>query len=142
MADKHRDGTVPEGSRTDLHETADHVLAAYVDAMDAHLLHQGIDAARELTSAANGFVEKRAPWTLAGNEDDSEALDETLAALTWILAVLAALHHPFLPRKMEDLAGRLGLVEVPILTGLDDLDLAGRSVDRGEPLFPRADLAG
>ncbi len=137
MIEQYREGRVPPGGPTPLHDTAREVLSAYREAMDAHLLHQGIDAARELTSAANGFVEERAPWALAKEEGAADELDETLAALAWALAVLSALYEPFVPGKMADLAGRLGLDEVPVLDRLDDLELAGNPVDRGEPLFPR-----
>jgi methionyl-tRNA synthetase len=54
-----------------------------------------------------------------------------------VLAVLSTLLEPFLPAAMASLAGRLGLERVPLLDELPGLDLAGRSVTRGEVLFPK-----
>ncbi len=141
MVDKYRESTVPAGGPTSLDDAIASALSRYEEAMDQGLLHQGIAAARELTAAANGFVEEQAPWALAKDEGRVEELDATLAALVRSLAALAALLHPILPVKMEDLAGRLGLEGVPTLDELGALELEGRSVQKGEPLFPRPDLA-
>ncbi|HSR42377.1 MAG TPA: hypothetical protein VLL48_09400, partial [Longimicrobiales bacterium] len=73
------------------------------------------------------------------DEGKAEELDATLADLAWVLAVLATLHEPYLPGRMIDLAGRLGLDSVPRLGVLGSLSLADRPVVRGEPLFPRPD---
>jgi len=137
MVEKYRDAVVPDGGRTPLHDAADEALEAYRSAMDRHLLHRGIEAARELTSTANGFVEEQAPWALARDEEAAGELDDTLHGLTWCLAALAALYHPFLPGKMEEMTRRLGLDRVPDLDELSTLSLSGRTVERGEPLFPR-----
>jgi hypothetical protein len=45
--------------------------------------------------------------------------------------------EPFAPTKMRDLAGRLGLDEVPRLDDVAKLDLEGHRVSRGDVLFPR-----
>jgi hypothetical protein len=45
-----------------------------------------------------------------------------------------------MPGKMSELMSRLGLSEVPTIEESLDLELAGRSVHRGDPLFPRPDL--
>ncbi len=138
MIERYRDGVVPDGERTGLDQAIADTLVRYRAAMDANLLHQGIAATRELVSAANGFVEERAPWSQAKDPDQAAALDASLASLARSLAALTALLHPFMPAKMESLAGRLG-VAVPELDDVAALDLAGRTVHRGEVLFPRPD---
>jgi len=144
MIERYRNGVIPSGAGTELRDKGRVAIEEYRSVMDEHLLHKGIEVARGLTSAANGFVEVQAPWELAKKEKEagepSEDLSATLADLAWSLVVLASLHHPFIPRKMESLAGRLGLESVPTLDALPDLDLVGNEVDRGEPLFPRSDL--
>jgi len=139
MIERYRDGVVPSGRETRLREGALDAIGAYSEAMDAHLLHRGIEAARELTAAANVFVEEQSPWELVRDEGKAEELDATLADLAWVLAVLATLHEPFLPGRMRDLAGRVGLDGVPELGALEGLNLADHPVRRGEPLFPRPD---
>ena len=140
MITKYREGIIPGGAPLSLDGAAAEAIAEYKAAMDGALIHLGIAAALRLTSAANHFVEEQAPWALAKSPDQSAELDSTLTSLARALLVLCTLFHPILPGKMEDLAGRLGVEEVPTLSGALELDLAGRSVTRGEPLFPRPDL--
>jgi methionyl-tRNA synthetase len=139
MITKYRDGVIPEGEPRSLDTACREALTGYEEAMDAGLLHMGIQSALELASHANGFVEDQAPWALAKDPEGAEELDATLASLARSLLVLATLLHPILPSKMEDLASRLGIDGVPTLREALDLKLAGMSVNRGEPLFPRAD---
>jgi len=139
MVERYRDGVVPEGGGTRLRERSVEAVSDYREAMDAQLLHRGIDVARALTSAANVFVEEQAPWALARDEEGADELDRTLGDLVHALAVLATLHHPYLPGRMKELADRLGLDEVPSLAALSALSLAGCEVRKGDPLFPRPD---
>jgi methionyl-tRNA synthetase len=105
--------------------------------MDAQLLHQGIAAAIQLSSAANQYVDARAPWSQAKEPDLSGELDITLASLARAVAALCALLSPFLPLKMADLAGRLGLEAIPALDEVTAVELTGRTVRRGDVLFPK-----
>ena len=139
MIERYRDGVVPEGGRTSLDEQIPDTLVKYRAAMDGNLLHQGIAAAMELTGAANGFVEERAPWSQARDPGQASELDATLAGLARALAALAAMLEPFLPGKMAELARSLGLDEVPLLDSVAELDLGGRTVRKGDVLFPRPD---
>jgi methionyl-tRNA synthetase len=142
MIQKYRGGVIPEGEARPLDGQAAGAVKEYEVAMDAGLLHQGIAVALQLTSYANGFVEEQAPWALAKDPAGGPELDATLASLARALLVLATLLHPVMPRKMEELAGRLGVEEVPSLSDSLSLDLTDRRVERGDPLFPRADLLG
>ncbi|MGK7313338.1 MAG: methionine--tRNA ligase [Candidatus Longimicrobiales bacterium M2_2A_002] len=139
MIERYRDGIIPSGGTTSLDERIPDTLVRYRAAMDADLLHQGIATAMELTSAANAFVEERAPWAQAKDPGQSDALDATLAALARGLAALATLLQPFMPDKMARLARSLGLDAVPLLDEVAELDLADHTVDRGDVLFPRPD---
>jgi methionyl-tRNA synthetase len=139
MIERYRDGAVPGAAATTLDERLPDTLVQYRAAMDADLLHQGIAAAMELTGAANGFIEERAPWNQAKDPAQSDALDATLGALARTLAALTAMLEPFMPVKMRRMARALGLDDVPLLGDVVDLDLAGRTVERGDVLFPRPD---
>ncbi|HSR43147.1 MAG TPA: class I tRNA ligase family protein, partial [Longimicrobiales bacterium] len=140
MIDKYRDGTVPGGADSALAEAIDASYDAVREAMERFRVHEALAAAMDLARTANGFVEQREPWALARDEARSTELDETLATLARVLIVLAALFHPVAPDRCGELAARLGLDEVPTLDGAREIDLAGRAVRRGEPLFPRPDL--
>jgi methionyl-tRNA synthetase len=139
MIERYRDGVIPPAGHASLDGQVPEALVRYRAAMDANLLHQGIAAARELTAAANAFVEERAPWSQARDPEQSGDLDATLAALARALAALAAMLEPFMPERMRELARQLGLGDIPLLDDILPLELAGRAVRRGEVLFPRPD---
>ena len=111
----------------------------YAEAMDGLMLHKGAAAAWDLVSAANGYVDRRAPWVQAKARDDA-ALDETLAALARCLARLAVLVSPFVPLAAGKLWAALGLGELPAFGGWDhvrDPQLTGRTITRIPALFPK-----
>jgi methionyl-tRNA synthetase len=140
MIEKYRDGVVPEAERTDLDARIADTILAYRAAMDGCLLHNGAAAALDLVSAANGFIEARAPWKQAKDPALAGDLNATLASLARTLVALATMLHPFMPTKMEELARALGL-EAPLpLDRLADLSHAGVHVRRGEILFPRPEV--
>ncbi len=137
MIERYRAGCTPAGARAALDDECDTTVARYRQVMDGNLLHQGAQTALDLAVAANGFVEERAPWSQAKDPSRTAELDSTLASLARAVATLSTLLEPFLPGKMRALAERLGLERPPPLADLAGLDLAGRSVHRGEVLFPK-----
>lgn len=137
MIERYRDGIVPAGAVTSLDEDVAAALLRYRSAMDAQLLHQGLGAAFALSSAANQYVDARAPWAQAKDPAQAGELDTTLAALARCVAALATLMQPFMPGKAAELAGRLGLEAVTPLDGVATLDMTGNRVHRGEILFPK-----
>ncbi|MEN8375280.1 MAG: methionine--tRNA ligase [Gemmatimonadota bacterium] len=137
MVERYRAGVVPGAGPTELDERAAELLEDYVAAMDAHLLHEGLQAAFDLASAANGFVTAREPWALAKDTERADDLDAVLRSLVHTLATLSTMLAPYLPLKMASLANRLGLPAVPLVGDLGRLDLAGKKVERGDILFPR-----
>ena len=140
MIEKYRGGVVPGAPPRSLDEACRKAVDRYREVMDDGLLHLGIAAAMELVSQANGFIEKQAPWILAKDPAGSPELDATLASLARTLLVASTLLHPFMPERMAELSRRLGAAGVPTLEEALTQDLSGRSVIRGEPLFPRPDL--
>jgi methionyl-tRNA synthetase len=141
MIVRYRDGLVPARTETALDADIAAAIVRYRSAMEANLLHQGIQAALELASAGNGFVETQAPWSLAKEPSRAAELDATLAALARALATLATLLHPFMPARMGELARALGLDAVPPLEALATLDLAGQRVEKRAVLFPKPPAA-
>ena len=137
MIERYRQACVPAGDRTALDDAIDAAVERFREAMDADLLHQGAQTAMELAIAANGFVEERAPWSQAKDAAQASALNATLASLARATAALSTLLEPFLPGTMRALAHRLGLDAPPMLAELRALQLTGRTVHRGEILFPK-----
>ena len=137
MIERYRDGIVPAGELTTLDAEIAATLVRYRAAMDSQLLHGGVGAAIQLSSAANQYVDARAPWALAKDPAQSAELDMTLAALARCVATIATLLFPFMPVKMQEQLSRLGLEAPPRVDELAQLDLGGRRVTKGDPLFPK-----
>jgi methionyl-tRNA synthetase len=137
MIERYRGGTVPAGARSSLDEDVAAALVRYRGAMDSQLLHQGLAAVMQLSTAANQYVDTRAPWSQARDPALAGELDVTLASLARCVAALATLLYPFMPLKMQDLTARLGLPDVPRLDDVVAIDMTGRQVHRGAVLFPK-----
>ncbi|UCF20696.1 MAG: methionine--tRNA ligase [Gemmatimonadota bacterium] len=138
MVGKYRDAKVPAGAETELDRRAEATLQAYRLAMDGLLLHKGLAAVRELTGAANVFIEESAPWKLAKQPGHGPELDAVLASLARSLGRLATLLSPFMPGKTRDLWSALGRTDqITPLSQYQVIDLAGRDVQRQAVLFPK-----
>lgn len=141
MIERYRAGVVPAGDATELDARAGRLIEVYRRALDAHLLHEGLQAAFDLASAANGFVTSSEPWALSKDARRADELDAVLHSLARAIAYLSTMLAPFMPAKMDSLARRLGLPGVPLLADLEGLTLDGKNVERGDILFPRPDPA-
>lgn len=137
MIERYRAGVVPAAGHTTLDSSIATALVRYRAAMDDNLLHHGAAAALELSSAANGFIEERAPWGQAKDPARAQELDDTLGALARGLIAVATLLSPFVPVRTQEIARRFGLPGVPQLDDVVTVDLTGKKVERGEVLFPR-----
>ena len=142
MIGKYRDGVIPHGDDGGLEGAIDQAFTAARESMARFKVHDAMAAAMDLARTANGYVEERAPWTQAKDPDRAAELDETLASLARALVALTALFEPVAPAKMAELGARLGLDRVPTLAEASKLTLGGRTVRKGEPLFPKVDLPG
>ena len=139
MTVKYRDGVIPDAPGDGLREAVAATLARVEEGVGAFRVHDALAAAMDLAREANGYVETREPWAQAKDPARAAELDETLATLARGLTFLAALLQPVCPEKMDELARRLGLEGVPTLEDAGRVNLAGRSVTKGDPLFPRKD---
>jgi methionyl-tRNA synthetase len=140
MIAKYRGGVVPNapGDGLDLEVTS--TLATVREAMTAYRIHEALGAAMDLARLANGYVEERQPWSQAKEPSQAADLDQTLTTLARVLVALCALFQPVAPAKMAELATRLGLDRAPTLEECRTIAIAGRSVAKGAPLFPRLEL--
>jgi methionyl-tRNA synthetase len=148
MVERYRGGVVPAdprgaGGDTPLERAAAQGLDAYARAMDALALQDGAAQLIELASHANRYVEETAPWKLAKEKQDAE-LDSVLANLVRTVARLAVLAGPFLPTKAQAIWDVLGAPQ-PLagvrFADLATLTVAGQTVAKPPPLFPKPDTA-
>ncbi len=140
MLQRYRGGLIPEAPETPLDRAGATAVEAYATAMDALLLHRGAQAAWDLVSEANVYVDRRAPWTQA-KAGDQGGLDETLGALARALARLVGLVSPFVPQAAATLAGAVGLDD-PARSGAAWTTtttplVAGRQAHQIPALFPK-----
>jgi len=142
MIVRYRDGVIPPGPDNGLAEESAAAVAQFHEAMEALRVNEALGHAMDLARVANGYVESREPWSQARDPARAADLDETLASLARVLLVLAALLLPAMPTRMKELAGRLGVGEVPTLAEVPRILLAGRGVAKGLPLFPRLEEGG
>ncbi|MDH3269777.1 MAG: methionine--tRNA ligase [Gemmatimonadota bacterium] len=137
MIVKYRDGRVPSVGGTGLADEIATTLESIRGDLDQLKVHAALGAAMDLARSANVYVEERAPWSQSKDPAQAEELDETLATLARALTVLCALFQPVTPNAMHELAGRLGLDGVPTIAHSTSVVLGGRSVAKGDPLFPK-----
>ncbi len=144
MIRRYTDATVPESAETTTLDAAGgEIVAAYRNAMDNHLLHEGADCAWRLVDRSNGFVEEQAPWTLAKTGRSGE-LDMTLAALARALARITVMASPYMPGKTQAVWEALGLpgsVSAATWDALDRPGVRGRTVQPLAPLFPKPETS-
>lgn len=140
MLVKYRNGVVPDAAGNGLDEAIEQTVSAVESAIADLRVHDAMAASMELARTANGYIETREPWAQAKDPDRAADLDETLATLARVLTVLCALFQPVTPRRMQALADMLGLDGIPTIGRARTLPLAGVTVTRGAPLFPKPEL--
>jgi len=132
---------IPDAPGVGLGEAIGRTFAEARASMERYRVHDALAAAMDLARLGNGYVEERQPWAQAKDPAGGAALDETLASLARTLVALAALFEPVAPSRMAELSRRLGFPRTPTLAEALEAPLAGRRVERGEPLFPRVEQA-
>jgi methionyl-tRNA synthetase len=140
MIGKYREGIVPASAEpTTLDDAGRRVIEAYASAMDALDIRGGAEAAWELVSTANLYIQQNAPWALAKQGKERE-LDAVLASLARTLSRLCLLASPFIPGKSQQLWKSLGLTGEASDAGWDALvrpRVAGLAVTKPAILFPK-----
>ena len=91
--------------------------------------------------AANGYVDKQAPWVL--RKEDPDRMATVLYVLTDVIRLLAVIMQPFTPHATEDILDQLAVPD-------DQRDFAafapghapvpGEELPKPEPVFQKLDL--
>lgn len=140
MIGKYRDGIVPGSTGpTTLDDAGRRAVESYASAMDALNLRGGAEAAWELVSTANLYIQQNAPWALAKQRKESE-LDAVLASLARALYRLSVFASPLLPGKAQQLwesLGCTGEASQARWEALKDPQVAGLAVTKPAILFPK-----
>lgn len=149
---KMTEGRVPEATAQsaleyELYAQADSACMRARDGWDAIAPHRALEATIALSSAANQYVDRAAPWAEA-KRGDQRRVDTVLATLLGVLGSLSVMIWPVLPGRSDAMRAQLGLPPIGTREG-DDLwprglltRAAGEALAPGAPLFPTIDDAG
>lgn len=149
MIEKYHGGVV---TNTGVIEAVDEDLMALVKStaenfakdMDAMEINSAIKGVWALISRANKYIDETAPWILAKDEAKAARLQTVMYNLAETLRVVAILVAPFIPSTSPKIYTQLGL-EVPAEFLLADAEFGkiadGTKVQKGEPLYPRIEIA-
>ena len=112
MAFKYFEGKVPpcgtlEEIDNELLSEAEKAVPAVRAAVENIKLDKGLEAAMNVVRAANRYMEKTAPWTLA-RKGETERLATVLYTAAESLRIVSALLLPVMPEKMKELRLSLG----------------------------------
>lgn len=105
-------------------------------AIERQALHEALEAVWRVVRAANGYIDRQAPWAL--RKTDPARMGDVLRILLQALRVIATVLTPFMPDSMSRMLDQLG---VPAdLRGLDSLMTAlpdGEPLPAPQGIFPR-----
>ena len=137
MVQRYRAGNVPAGE-TDPALGADFVdLPQQVaDVMDRLEPTQALALIWERVRRLNRYVEERAPWQLARDPADADALDQTLRSLYEGVRVVSLLLHPYIPATSDRLLQALNFQDRDFALATWR-DRVGGMAEALEPLFPK-----
>lgn len=141
MLEKYFAGQVPDGDinwKIPVLTRALQLQSAVSEFMSSYNPKDALIQIFEVTTLANQFVEERKPWSLAKDPAKKGELAETLSVLTETLVRVGILLQGFLPQTSAQILTRLGTcAHLKDLSVSTRLVLAGKKIERGEPLFPR-----
>ncbi len=140
----------PDDPATDgaLERELDEAYAAAVTAARQHwenlAPHVAIEQTLRLSSAANAYVDRAAPWAEAKTGNRAR-IDKILSRLLRVLEALGTMLWPAMPTKSDALRAQLGLGPLTPAVGLDAWPTqwppvrAGLALAPAGPLFPTYD---
>jgi methionyl-tRNA synthetase len=144
-------GKVPgRGTPTPLDEEllneAKRALVRTREEWEALAPHRALEATLALSSAANTYVDRAAPWA-EDKKGDRGRVEAILGSLLAVLEVLSRLIWPVLPKKSDEMRAQLGLSPVvpqgrDLLVPHVELPEPGRALAPAGSLFPTVDEAG
>lgn len=151
MIDKYFDGIIPayKGSVTtfddQLVQIQRETVKKFEEAMERMEFSVALTALWQLVSRTNKYIDETQPWALAKEEDKRGELASAMTHLAESIRHMAILLKPFLTRTPEGIFAQLGIKNEEIQTWESMSEFGqipeGTKVCKGQPLFPRLDLA-
>lgn len=147
MIAKYYGGTIPaflpgiNETDKELEDLCSLTIARYEALQDDLKVTEAYAEVMNLVSRANKYIEENAPWALAKDPEKADALASVMAHLAYVLFVAGMLLKPILVHKSDAIFDQLGLDEGSrVYDNVRDVHLLdGKTVNKGEQLFPRLD---
>jgi len=104
--------------------------------MDRQTFHEGLEEVWKVIRAANGYIDRQAPWAL--NKTDKVRMGAVLRVLADTLRVVATLLQPVMPESMARMLDQLGVPpDARRFADLDDPLADGLFLPPPQGVFPR-----
>ena len=142
MAHKFLNGIVPDADpELEAIAAIQTAKAAYEKAMEGFRLERAANAGIDVIRFVNKYVDTRAPWALAKNNDP--ALPAVLRSMLLCIRAAEGFMRPYMPHVADAIAAQLG---VDPLTDWDYIGTvaslpSGTKLGAPEPIFPRMEIA-
>ncbi|WP_219836417.1 methionine--tRNA ligase [Paenibacillus sp. R14(2021)] len=151
MIDKYFTGDVPayDGEVTAFDKTLSTLAVGTAEQVEAAMERMefsvALTAIWQLVSRTNKYIDETQPWTLAKSEEKRGELASVMHHLAESLRIISILLQPFLTNAPLKIRAQLGIEEGG-LTAWDSTKQFGRlpggtRVAKGDPIFPRLDVA-
>jgi methionyl-tRNA synthetase len=114
--------------------------AALPDLMRGHMerqtFHDGLEEAWKVIRAANGYIDRQAPWAL--NRTDKARMGEVLRVLADTIRVVATMLQPVMPGSMGRMLDQLGVpADGRVFAALSIPLTDGQALPPPQGVFPR-----
>jgi methionyl-tRNA synthetase len=104
--------------------------------MDQQTFHEALEEVWKVIRAANGYIDRQAPWTLA--RTDKARMGAVLRVLADAIRVVATVLQPFMPASMARMLDQLGVPDdARSLAGLATPLADGTALPAPQGVFPR-----
>jgi methionyl-tRNA synthetase len=154
MIDKYFAGTIPAyipgATEFDesLLETVRATIVKYEESMEKMEFSIALSAVWQLISRTNKYIDETQPWSMVKDEAKRDTLGSVMYVLAESQRISSVLLRPFLTKTPELIWTQIGLAaeDLPRLTAWESVQSfghlpTGTKVQKGEPMFPRLDVA-
>jgi methionyl-tRNA synthetase len=104
--------------------------------VDRQTFHEGLEEVWKVIRAANGYIDRQAPWAL--NRTDKTRMGEVLRVLVDTIRVVATLLQPVMPGSMSRMLDQLGVApDARTFAALGTRLTDGQTLPPPQGVFPR-----
>ncbi|GAA3730376.1 methionine--tRNA ligase [Salinicoccus jeotgali] len=151
MINKYFDGELPayggHGGALDenLEQTVYDNVKLYEEGMEDMEFNKSLRAVWTIISRTNKYIDETAPWILAKDDSERDALGNVMIHLAENIRIIAILLKPYLTHGPEEIFRQMNITDPEQQTFDSIMDYgsiktAGRMVEKPKPIYPRLDV--